>query len=279
MDMPILIAALILGALLLGALSAKWCLPRATSGLLILFSTLVAGVIAVATDTWVHQRYLFYPAVVIVQFAAYALTIAYRFYRDPDRFPPADPSAVVSPADGTVIYIRRLAPGSIVQCQKMGKLLEVTELEQTELSTTELWQIGISMVFTDVHVNRAPISGRIGLLAHRPGLFRSLRDPHAINVNERQLITIDNGAFEVALIQIASRLVRRIEAYVRSGQEITRAQRVGIIKFGSQVDVLIPTYAMPTARVNEGDYLQAGESVLGHIDHSAAPRGTASGTH
>jgi phosphatidylserine decarboxylase len=138
----------------------------------------------------------------------------------------------------------------------------VDELQRTGLEDCELWLVGISMVFTDVHVNRAPIAGRIVLVKHQPGQFCSLRLPEAVNLNERQTMVFDNGRFQVAIVQIASRLVRRIEAYVGIDEHVTLGQRVGMIKFGSQVDIILPVRWVPALLVTVGQRLIAGESVL-----------------
>ncbi len=92
-----------------------------------------------------------------------------------------------------------------------------------------LWQVGISMVFTDVHVNRAPIQGILTFACHKPGKFLSLRREEALNLNERQTLIIENPGqdMQVMLVQIASRLVRQIVAYLKEGQSVNRGQRVG----------------------------------------------------
>lgn len=262
MNEMMILVGLVVGAGLLAAVSWKWCLPARASGLIIALGVLVAG-----GTGWFLSRsglpvLLLLGVVPAVQLVVYVAVLAYRFYRDPERVPPTDPAAVVSPADGTVIYIRRLPVGSILRCDKKSAQLIVDELEGTPLVSQELWQIGISMVFTDVHVNRAPIAGKVALARHRPGKFLSLRIPEAVNVNERQTMLFDNGRFQLAIVQIASRLVRRIQAYVKEGQQVDFAQRVGMIKFGSQVDVFLPVSAVTPLLVTEGDELVAGETII-----------------
>lgn len=251
------------GVVLLSAASVKWCIqPRFTALMVI-----VGAICGVAAGFWMNlagwPQFVIFCAVPAVQLAFYVGFIAWRFYRDPERTPPSDKSIIVSPADGKVIYIRKLAPGSTLRCDKKGAQLYLDELEKTPLVEQELWQIGISMVFTDVHINRAPIAGKVVLAQHRPGKFLSLRLPEAINVNERQTMLFDNGRFQLAIVQIASRLVRQIEAYVKQGEDVAWAQRVGMIKFGSQVDVFVPVKVLPSIEVKEGDELVAGETPLG----------------
>lgn len=251
------------GVVVLWAASVKWCIqPRFTALMLILGA--VCGVAAgwlMSRANW--PQVVIFLAVPAVQLAFYVGFIAWRFYRDPERTPPGDPSIVVSPADGKIIYIRKLAPNSVLRCDKKGAQLYLDELEKSPLASQELWQVGISMVFTDVHINRSPIAGKVVIARHRPGKFWSLRIPEAINVNERQTMLFDNGKFQVALVQIASRLVRRIEAYVKEGQQLDIAQRIGMIKFGSQVDLFLPTSVVATLDVKEGDELVAGETPVG----------------
>lgn len=257
-----IVVGLLAGVVLLAAMSWKWCLPARISAIIIALGALIGGVAG-----WLMNRAGFPPlvllcAVPVIQLAVYVAALAWRFYRDPERVPPSDPGAILSPADGKVIYIRKLPAGSVLRCDKKGSQLRLDELEGTPLTAQELWQIGISMVFTDVHVNRAPIAGKVALARHLPGKFLSLRIPEAVNVNERQTLLFDNGRFQLAIVQIASRLVRRIEAYVQQGQTVELAQRIGMIKFGSQVDVFIPVPSVVGLLVKEGDELVAGESIL-----------------
>lgn len=250
------------GVALLAALSWKWCLPVRAVGPIIALAAAAGALVGAGVR---GANWTLIPTLAVVagaELAVYLGAILYRFYRDPERTPPADPQAVVSPADGTVIYVRRLPPGSLLRSEKRGAQLVLEELNGSSLATQELWQIGISMVFTDVHVNRAPMAGAVTLARHQPGKFFSLRIPEAVNVNERQTLVLDNGRFAIALVQIASRLVRRIVPYVREGQNVERGQRIGMIKFGSQVDVFLPVADVPELRVREGDVLVAGESVL-----------------
>jgi phosphatidylserine decarboxylase len=178
---------------------------------------------------------------------------------------PEDPRAIVSPADGKVIYIRRLKSGSILRSEKKKVSMVLDELEKSNLVCTELWHVGISMVFTNVHVNRAPISGKVILIHHCPGKFLSLGRAEAAGVNERQTMVIENDAAQIATVQIASRLVRRIQAFISEGDRVEIGQRIGMIKFGSQVDLLIPTAASPLLNIKVGQHLLAGETIVGRL--------------
>jgi phosphatidylserine decarboxylase len=201
--------------------------------------------------------------VLACQGVSYLLLLAFLFYRDPERSVPQDSHVVLSPADGTVIYIRKVLPGAVAISEKKGKMLMLVELDQSSLKNREVWQVGISMVFTDVHVNRSPVSGKVTMVKHRPGVFLSLRDADAVGVNERQTMVIENKDFQIGIVQIASRLVRRIEAYVKEGAEVTAGQRIGMIKFGSQVDLFVPVEQVPALLVKEGQRLTAGVTPIG----------------
>jgi len=144
------------------------------------------------------------------------------------------------------------------------------EVRDTVFAQEALWQVGISMVLTDVHVNRAPIQGVLTFACYKPGEFLSLRRKEALNLNERQSLIIENNRedMQVMLVQIASRLVRQIVAFVKEGQPIDRGQRVGMIRFGSQVDMFLPIRKVTRLEVRVGQQLQAGETVVARYNDS-----------
>jgi len=192
-----------------------------------------------------------------------AVTIlAYRFYRDPDRTPPIGDGLVVSPADGEIVYVKRSHDGQLPVASKHGERVALEELTHTAVHERDAVVVGIAMSFLDVHVNRAPISGRVVLSRHFPGRFGSLRRPEMVFHNERTTTLIAGRGLEVAVVQIASRLVRQIGSYVRDGDEVRLGQRIGIIRLGSQVDVVIPQRRDLSVLVSEGDRVSAGTSVL-----------------
>ena len=262
---PIFILAFIFSIILLSASALKWALPFKKSFIIILLSTILSCLIALflknigVADIFMSLLFL------IFQFVFYVGILLYLFFRDPERIPPASPNKLASPADGTIIYIRKIPAGEILTSEKKGSVLIYDELRNSKLNTSELWQIGISLLFTDVHINRSPVSGKVTLLNHRPGKFLSLRNKDAVNVNERQTIVIDNKNITIGLVQIASRLVRRIEAYIRENEEIKIGQKIGMIKFGSQVDVFLPFEKISAVNVKVGDYILAGESTIATI--------------
>jgi phosphatidylserine decarboxylase len=229
----------LLGALVVAALDGALGLPGAVQALL------VAG-IALA--------------------AAFAI-LAYRFYRDPERTPPqVGDDVLVSPADGEVIYVRHSQSGMLPSSTKKGRDYELVELTKTPLRDDDAIVIGIAMSFLDVHVNRAPISGRVRVRQHFPGRFGSLGRPEMVYENERATTVIERDDIEIAMVQIASRLVRQIASYVKVGEDVALGQRVGVIRLGSQVDVVVPARPDVVVKVKEGERVRAGESVLALLE-------------
>jgi phosphatidylserine decarboxylase len=200
-----------------------------------------------------------------------AAFIGFRFFRDPERRPPAQANAVLSPADGTILYVRNAAAGSVPVAEKKGIRIALDEFTGFEaFRNAESAVIGIGMNVLNVHVNRAPAAGRIVFQHRIPGTFGSLRDPEAPFRNERVVHVIDGGSGPIGVVQIASRLVRRIVTYQKSGDTVTAGQRIGMIRFGSQVDVVIPGRILESIRVRTGQQVIAGESVLAAL-HETPP--------
>lgn len=269
------IASLLIGVGLLASLSRQWRLPAKETAALIMLASLGAGAVAALLAWGGLPRGVLPVLLWTSQVSLFVGSMLLLFYRDPERTPPPDARAVLSPADGTVIYLRRLPAGAALRVEKRGKAMGLGELDQTRLAREELWQVGISMVFTDVHINRAPITGRVAMVHRRPGLFLSLRRPEAASDNERQTILIEGRGLSVAVVQVASRLVRRIQAFVAEGDPVRRGQRIGAIRFGSQVDLLVPRHACSEPLVTPGQRVTAGETVICRL--KAAPEEQAGG--
>jgi phosphatidylserine decarboxylase len=198
----------------------------------------------------------------VITLAAVFSFLAYRFYRDPERTVPEGDNAIVSPADGKVIYIRTSKGGMLPVSQKQGQEYPLEELTKLSFCNKEAVVVGISMSFLDVHVNRAPIKGRISLYRHFSGCFGSLRRPEMVFMNERATTVIEHDELQVAVVQIASRLVRQIVAFTREGQNVVRGQRIGIIRFGSQVDLVLPQCEDLNLMVHVGQQVRAGQSIV-----------------
>ena len=188
--------------------------------------------------------------------------IIFRFYRDPDRDPPAKRNVLVSPADGTIRYVHRIKSGEALFSKKAKQRFSVKELTGTDILKDGVFLVGIEMNIMDVHVNRAPVAGKICLQKHIPGAFYSLRLMKSIQENERVTTVIDTGSYLVGVIQIASRTVRRIQSYHKEGDRVKLGQRIGMIKFGSQVDVVIPDLNNLRITVEPDMEVRAGESVI-----------------
>jgi phosphatidylserine decarboxylase len=188
--------------------------------------------------------------------------LAHRFYRDPERSSPGRDDVVVSPADGRVIYVHESRGGDLPIATKHGRAYSLEELTKTQLRSDEVVVIGISMSFLDVHVNRSPIEGRIARLHRFGGHFASLKRLENIFENERTTTVIERADMQIAVVQIASRLVRQIASFVKEGDYVLQGQRIGIIRFGSQVDLVLPRRDDLAVLIQPGDRVSAGESVV-----------------
>src|ERR1035437_1198907 len=159
------------------------------------------------------------------------------FFRDPERRIPAGLGEIVSPADGVV-----------------------TEAEWIETAAGSRLRLSIFLNVFDVHVNRAPVAGTVKAVEYREGSFLNAMKPESVIMNEQTLVVIDAGGYEVSYKQIAGLLARRIVCSVKVGDRLERGQRVGMIKFGSRVDVLMPGDAVP--QVKNGTRVRGGSTIL-----------------
>ncbi|MBN1294592.1 MAG: phosphatidylserine decarboxylase family protein [Candidatus Latescibacteria bacterium] len=190
------------------------------------------------------------------------LSILPFFYRDPERSTAKDRNVIISPADGKVIYVKRVESGRIPLSVKGNDRISLEELSGTPLLSQGNHVIGICMNYLDVHVNRSPVNGIIRKLVHIQGTFLSLRHPESVVKNERQTILIEGDKIQIGVVQIASRLVRRIISYVNEGDTVISGQRIGAIRFGSQVDVIIPSTPSCNIKVKVDDVVRAGITIL-----------------
>jgi phosphatidylserine decarboxylase len=189
-------------------------------------------------------------------------TLMARFYRDPERVRPQPENCIVSPADGIVKYVKpvtRDAPP--LSAKGDDQIVPPSDLLGI-LPGGKGYLVGIAMSFLDVHVTRAPIGGTITSMQHIPGTFLSLKRADAAHKNERLNQVIENENYRVGLIHIASRLVRQIVSYVDKGDSLVSGQRIGMIKFGSQVDIILPDYGQLEISIRVGDRVVAGETIL-----------------
>ena len=182
------------------------------------------------------------------------------FFRDPVRTTPLGANLVVAPADGLITMIAKVpAPAEL-----LGK---------DGLGSGELTRISIFMSVFDVHINRSPITGRVRRIAYVPGKFLNADLDKASEDNERQhfLVESDDGV-KIGFTQIAGLIARRILSFVREGDSIEAGQRVGMIRFGSRVDVYLPAGTGP--RVLLGQRAIAGETILAEIGTDPQLTGT-----
>jgi phosphatidylserine decarboxylase len=168
---------------------------------------------------------------------------------------------VLSAADGVVDYVWHIAKDSQTIVSKAGRDYRLDELTGTDLASA-VHVVGVGMSFLDVHVNRCPIPGHVALTKHIAGKFMSLGRDEAQFVNERFTTVIEGRSLSVAVVQIASRLVRRIEGYLKVGETVSAGQRLGMIRLGSLVAIVIPDREDVRIEVKPGDRVTAGVSVL-----------------
>ena len=193
---------------------------------------------------------------------AFAYTMI-RFWHTPVRKIIAQENEIVSPADGNVIYIKKIGAGDVPVSVKNGKYFRLNELTKTDLLDTPCWLIGINMTPFDVHKNCSPIDGKVILTEHFHGKFLSLKEADALVENERNTYVIENEKLKIGVVQIASRLVKRIDVYVKQEQQIKRGDWIGMIRFGSQVDVILP--ANYEILLNLGQQVYAGTSIIAKL--------------
>ena len=162
------------------------------------------------------------------------------FFRDPERTIPSDPGAVVSPGDGKVTDVSPVTSGS-----------------------ERLTRISIFLSVFNVHVNRSPITGTIRDIRYQRGQYLNAMNQASAELNEQNIVTVEGDGQMVVFKQIAGLLARRIVFYPKIGDRLERGQRVGLIKFGSRVDVLVDASASISVKV--GDRVKGGASVLAFL--------------
>jgi len=173
------------------------------------------------------------------------------FFRDPVRTTPRGDKFIIAPADGLITMIAKVPPPP--------------ELKGPDaLDDGAYTRVSIFMSVFDVHINRAPISGRVKRIAYVPGKFVNADLDKASEDNERQHLLIEGAnGLRIGFTQIAGLVARRILAFVREGDVVEAGQRVGLIRFGSRVDVYLPDGVAP--RVLLGQRAIAGETILGIV--------------
>ena len=192
---------------------------------------LVAGAVALLLGAW-------WAWVLAAVLLALALFMAF-FFRDPDRTSPSDETIVISPADGKVMVVNRLDPADAASAT----------------------QISIFLSPFDVHINRSPIGGTIESVVYKPGEFRVASKDIASEVNEQNVLTIQGPQIRLVTRQIAGILARRVVCWKKPGDHVALGERIGLMKFSSRMDVVVPADVDVLCRV--GDRVVGGETIIG----------------
>lgn len=199
-----------------------------------------AGAAVAVVGGLILGPWLFWPAALFTGFCLY-------FFRDPERVPPGRPGAVVAPADGRIVLV-----GPAVPPADLG------------LGDAPRWRVAIFLSVLDVHVNRAPVEGRITRIAYRHGAFVNAALDKASDDNERNALSLRTPAgHDLGVVQIAGLIARRIVCTVREGQMVGTGERFGIIRFGSRTDLYLPPGVQPLVAV--GQTTIGGETVIAEL--------------
>lgn len=200
---------------------------------------IVGGIIAAVAGLF-FGWWLFWLGLLFTGFCFY-------FFRDPERVPPGRPGAIVAPADGRVVSIIPAVPPA-----ELG------------LGAAPRWRVAIFLSVLDVHINRIPADGTVTRIAYRHGAFVSAATDKASDSNERNALALrlPDGR-EIAIVQIAGLVARRIICQVREGDAVMAGSRFGLIRFGSRTDLYLPEGVTPL--VAEGQYMIGGETVIAEL--------------
>jgi len=192
--------------------------------------------------------------------------VLWIFFRDPKRTPPANFNAIVSPADGKIVYIREVQKG-VVPCAIKGKKnIKLNEIAKTDLLTdVDGYIIGICMTILDVHVTRAPIDGKAVFLKSFEGEIFSPKSWKTEVENPRTAIVLQNEKLQLGVIEIGTPYISKVLSFFNLGDIVEKGQKIGKITWGSQVDVIIPSKYV-NLLVKEGDLVRAGETSLASLN-------------
>ena len=203
------------------------------------YSTMTKGIIMSLLISAGALLFPFWPRTAILLTACSAMLFTLYFFRDPNRNVPDEKRTVLAPADGKVLLVQ-------------PHVNKVTGKSSTLVS--------IFMSPFNVHVNRIPLSGKVTHLRYSPGKFLMAFDPRSMESNEKMEIGIDNGDIEVFFNQVSGFLARRIVCSLHKDETVTMGSRFGMIKFGSRVDVILPSSV--SVQVQPGQITCAGETIL-----------------
>jgi phosphatidylserine decarboxylase len=176
--------------------------------------------------------------------AGLLIAFCINFFRDPDRISPREVDAVLSAADGTVA--------------------DIMEIDEPEVMMRRCKRVGIFLSVFDVHVNRAPIDGRITFLQHYPGLYLDARLPECSIKNEAMAWAFEGERGTLFVRQITGAIARRIVPWKQLGDTIRKGERFGMIRFGSRTEVYLPLDAQITVKV--GDKVKGGSTIIARLN-------------
>ena len=198
---------------------------------------IIVKLLLLAAALFIAGVFFYQPLIIVACIAAALGAFVAYFFRDPERIPPAGDDLVLSPADGRVVVIEPLNENETL--------------------------LSIFLSVFDVHVNRAPIAGTVTGVQYREGRFMVANDKRASVENEQNVVTIENPRVRVVFKQIAGLIARRIVFWKQQGASVAGGEKVGLIKFGSRVDVIMPRSVTVTVKV--GDHVEGGLSIIGRI--------------
>jgi phosphatidylserine decarboxylase len=195
-----------------------------------------AALVLTALVAWVGGALVAVPVLILA-------VVLLLFFRDPERRPPHDPAAIVSPADGRVLVAGAPQPG----VAPPGDWL----------------QVSVFLSPLDVHVNRVPAAGRVTNVTYRPGRFLAAYRPEAAGSNECSEVWIDHDGQPIVFRQLVGVLARRVVCRLEPGRQVSAGDRFGVMKFGSRMDVFLPPTAILCVKV--GDHVRGGETVIARL--------------
>lgn len=212
--------------------------PIAVEGYPFICGFIALSVVLALLGHYLHGA-IFVPAALCLLLGMFSIF----FFRNPERTTPTNENAVIAPADGKVIF--------------SGRVVEPH-------TSTEMEKISIFMSVFSVHVNRAPISGKVLDSFYNKGKFYDVRDERASFENEQQGLVLEAApGSRLVVVQVAGLIARRIICYAKVGDLLTRGRRYGLIRFGSRLDIYLPLGSK--IKVAMGEMTVAGETVLGTL--------------
>lgn len=227
----------------------------------------ILGIIASLINISIYKNinfslWLFTPFITgFIVLILFIILFLFRFYRNPVREIPGDKNDIVSGADGRVIYIKELEANQIPVTVKKLRIANISEITKTDILKHPCYLIGIAMTLFDVHMNRAPVDGKIMLVKHTDGTAIGLNTPISTIQNERNTVVIKRSdGVKAGIVQIAARGVNRCIITVKEGDQVSRGEIIGKIRWGSQLDMIIPRNS--EIFVREGEQVYAGKTII-----------------